>query len=352
MHTPRLAVFKFASCDGCQLSLLALGGRIADPGRQARHGLFSRSHSRIEPGPYDVALVEGSITTARRRTADSAGPPRSEVPGDDRRLRHRRRNPGPAKLGRFSTSSCGPSMPRRSTSRRSPLRRRSPTTCRSISSCAAARSTSINCWKFCVALLGGRRPRTPVHSVCLDCKRRGTVCVMVAQGVPCLGPVTHAGCGALCPSYDRGCYGCYGPGEQPNLVSLTRTIQAIGVPREASVRSLRRASTAMPPSFAPKATGLPPRGNRSSDSMSDSPNHPRRSDDPRRGRRVASHPLERRANRRSAAQIFEPPRLFEALLRGRSLEDVPDIIARICGICPVAYQMSAVHALEAALGVT
>jgi coenzyme F420-reducing hydrogenase alpha subunit len=50
--------------------------------------------------------------------------------------------------------------------------------------------------------------------------------------------------------------------------------------------------------------------------------------------------------------IYEPPRFFEALLRGRPLREVPDIVARICGICPVAYQMSAVHALEAALGVT
>lgn len=51
-------------------------------------------------------------------------------------------------------------------------------------------------------------------------------------------------------------------------------------------------------------------------------------------------------------EIYEPPRLFEALLRGRPLEDAPDITARICGICPVAYQMSSVHALEAALEVT
>lgn len=50
-------------------------------------------------------------------------------------------------------------------------------------------------------------------------------------------------------------------------------------------------------------------------------------------------------------RIFEPPRLFEALLRGRSLEEVPDITARICGICPVAYQMTSVHALEAALSI-
>lgn len=49
--------------------------------------------------------------------------------------------------------------------------------------------------------------------------------------------------------------------------------------------------------------------------------------------------------------IFEPPRFFEAFLRGRSVQEVVDIVARICGICPVAYQMSAVHALEKALGV-
>jgi coenzyme F420-reducing hydrogenase gamma subunit len=45
--------------------------------------------------------------------------------------------------------------------------------------------------------------------------------VQVAQGTPCLGPVTHAGCGALCPTYQRGCYGCYGPKETPNTQSLS-----------------------------------------------------------------------------------------------------------------------------------
>ncbi|MCB0403624.1 MAG: nickel-dependent hydrogenase large subunit [Bdellovibrionales bacterium] len=51
-------------------------------------------------------------------------------------------------------------------------------------------------------------------------------------------------------------------------------------------------------------------------------------------------------------KIFEPPRFFEAFLRGRSYEEAPDITARICGICPVAYQMSAVHAMEQALGIS
>jgi hypothetical protein len=62
---------------------------------------------------------------------------------------------------------------------------------------------------------------------------------MVAQGTPCLGPVTHTGCGAICPSYDRGCYGCYGPAAQPNLVSLTNRFQDDGMPPDRVVKSLR-----------------------------------------------------------------------------------------------------------------
>ena len=77
------------------------------------------------------------------------------------------------------------------------------------------------------AFLAGRRPAVAAHSVCIECKRRGTACVMV-QGVPCLGPVTHAGCVALCPAYGRGCYGCYGPMESPNITALARRWQALG----------------------------------------------------------------------------------------------------------------------------
>jgi coenzyme F420-reducing hydrogenase gamma subunit len=88
-------------------------------------------------------------------------------------------------------------------------------------------------------LIAGRRPRTPSHSVCLDCKRRGTVCIVVAHGVPCLGPVTQTGCGAICPAYDRGCYGCFGPAVQPNLVSLSEQFQRAGTATPDLVRGLR-----------------------------------------------------------------------------------------------------------------
>jgi coenzyme F420-reducing hydrogenase gamma subunit len=77
------------------------------------------------------------------------------------------------------------------------------------------------------AFLHGRKPNIPSTSVCTECKRRGTVCVTVAHGTPCLGPVTHAGCGALCPSYNRGCYGCFGPMESPNTRSLTSRLRML-----------------------------------------------------------------------------------------------------------------------------
>jgi coenzyme F420-reducing hydrogenase gamma subunit len=89
------------------------------------------------------------------------------------------------------------------------------------------------------AYLHGRKPNIPPFSVCVECKRQGSVCIMVAKGVPCLGPVTHAGCGALCPRYDRGCYGCYGPKEAPNTASLGARLKALGIPPSAISRSFR-----------------------------------------------------------------------------------------------------------------
>jgi coenzyme F420-reducing hydrogenase gamma subunit len=96
------------------------------------------------------------------------------------------------------------------------------------------------------AYLNERRPAIAPHSVCMECKRRGTVCVMVAHGTPCLGPVTHAGCGALCPAFDRGCYGCFGPKETPNAASLSDRWRGLGVPRADLVRVFRTFNAGAP----------------------------------------------------------------------------------------------------------
>jgi len=89
------------------------------------------------------------------------------------------------------------------------------------------------------AFLHTRRPNIPNYSVCMECKRRGNVCVMVAHGTACLGPVTHAGCDGLCPAYNRGCFGCFGPAESPNMVSLSGWLRGQGLAKEEWVHLLR-----------------------------------------------------------------------------------------------------------------
>ncbi|MCI4340121.1 MAG: oxidoreductase, partial [Thermoplasmata archaeon] len=98
------------------------------------------------------------------------------------------------------------------------------------------------------AYLGGRAPDIPTESVCVECKRRGSVCVMVAHGTPCLGPVTQTGCGAICPTFHRGCYGCFGPQDAPNTSSLTRQLRVLRMPDD-DVRRVFRTFNANAPAF-------------------------------------------------------------------------------------------------------
>jgi coenzyme F420-reducing hydrogenase gamma subunit len=96
------------------------------------------------------------------------------------------------------------------------------------------------------ALLAGRRPNLPVHSVCQECKLRGTTCVTVARGTPCLGPVTRAGCGALCPAYGRGCYGCFGPMGEPNAAAMMAALRGLGMSATDTARVFRTFNAASP----------------------------------------------------------------------------------------------------------
>ncbi len=245
---PRLAVFKFTSCDGCQLSLLALEDELLALAGKFDIVHFLEATSRIESGPYDVALVEGSITTA----------------DDAARIQQVRRDSKfLVTIGACATA--GGIQALRNWADSAEFLRAvyaTPETIQTLSTSTAIadhvpvdfelRGCPINkqqLLEVLISLLGGRRPRTSAHSVCLECKRRGTVCVMVARGIPCLGPVTQDGCGAICPTYDRGCYGCYGPCKQPNLESLSGQLQTTGVSREALVRSLRGSFNGYAPEF-------------------------------------------------------------------------------------------------------
>jgi coenzyme F420-reducing hydrogenase gamma subunit len=235
---PRLAVFKFASCDGCQLSLLDCEDELLAVAGAVEIAHFAEASSRLLEGPYDVTLVEGSITT----------------PADAQRIREiRRQSRKLITIGACATA--GGIQALRNFADHTEFMRAvyaSPEYIQTLATSTAIadhvpvdfelRGCPIDrhqLLEVLTALLAGRRPRTSSESVCPGCKRRGTVCVMVAHNTPCLGPVTQAGCGALCPAYDRGCYGCFGPARQVNLLSLSNELLSRGLQPTAAVHLLR-----------------------------------------------------------------------------------------------------------------
>lgn len=242
---PRLAVFKFASCDGCQLSLLSCEDELLAIAGAVKIVYFLEATSRVEPGPYDVALVEGSITTEEDR---------------ERIQEVRRQSRTLVTIGACATSGgiqalknwadhedflrCVYARPEFiSTLETSTAISDHVAVDFELRGCPINRHQLV---EVLVALIKGQKPRTPTHSVCLDCKRRGTVCVEVAQGIPCLGPITQSGCGAICPSYDRGCYGCFGPAAQPNCESLTGQYLKTGSTQDTLLPLLHNFNAAAP----------------------------------------------------------------------------------------------------------
>ncbi len=235
---PKLAVWKFASCDGCQLSLLDCEDELLAVAGQVEIANFAEASRAVVKGPYDLSLVEGSITT----------------PHDAERIHQIRRASkflitigacatagGIQALRNFKDVRDFTSLVYATPQYIQTLNKSTPIVDH-VRVDFELRGCPINKFQLVEVLsafLNGRKPNTPSHSVCVECKRRGTVCVMVARGTPCLGPVTHAGCGALCPSYNRGCYGCFGPMETPNTGSLAAGWVRLGVSEPDLVRAFR-----------------------------------------------------------------------------------------------------------------
>jgi sulfhydrogenase subunit delta len=226
-HKPRLAVFKFASCDGCQLSLLDAEDELLKLCELVELSNFAEASSHLTPGPYDIALVEGSITT--REDAERIRQIRKDsrylmtigacaTAGGIQALRNWGKiddlvqavYPQPEFIETLATST--------------PIAQHVMVDFE-LHGCPINHHQLVGAL---VALVEGREPRVPSHSVCLDCKRRGNVCHLVAQRIPCLGPVTQSGCGAICPSFTRGCYGCFGPSPSANTQAMIHQFQQLG----------------------------------------------------------------------------------------------------------------------------
>ncbi len=245
---PRLAVWKFASCDGCQLSLLDCEQDLLALADAVEIAYFPEASSTMAPGPYDLSLVEGSVTTPedtarlaeiRRQSRHLVTIGACATAGGIQALRNF------ADVGEYVAAVYPSPEYIRTLATSTPISAHVPVDYE-LHGCPINKSQLL---EVISAFLIGRRPTIAAHSVCVECKLRNTSCVMVAHGTPCLGPVTHAGCGALCPAYRRGCYGCYGPMETPNTAALSRRWQALGA-SEAQLRRVYRTFNAAAPAFA------------------------------------------------------------------------------------------------------
>lgn len=224
----KLAVWKFASCDGCQLSLLDCEDALLEVAAAIEIAHFPEASRAVVAGPYDLSLVEGSITTAHDAERIQA------IRAQSKTL---------VTIGACATAGGIQALRNfadvREYTRIVYARPEYIATLAASTPIAAHVAvdfelrgcpiSKVQLVETISAFLAGRPPVTPTHSVCVECKLRGTVCVMVAHGTPCLGPATQAGCGAICPAYDRGCYGCFGPMETPNAAALDQRWQALGV---------------------------------------------------------------------------------------------------------------------------
>lgn len=231
MSQPTLAVWKFTSCDGCQLTLLDCEDELLALADAVHISHFLEATSVSEPGPYDVSIVEGSVST----------------PDEVTRIKRIRAQSGTLIVVGACATAGGIQALRnfgdldefRALVYAQPQHIEALATSTPISAHVPVDYELRGCpidkrqlLEVLTAFLAGRKPNLPDTSVCTECKRAGITCVMVAHGTPCLGPVTHAGCGAICPAYRRGCFGCFGPMRDPNVPALLAQLRRCGMSEE------------------------------------------------------------------------------------------------------------------------
>jgi len=235
---PKLAVWKFSSCDGCQLSLLDCEDELLAVAEHIEIANFPEASRAVAKGPYDVSLVEGSITTSHDAERIHQVRQQSKVlitigacatAGGIQALRNFK------DVKEFTSIVYANPQYIETLNKSTPIADHVFVDFE-LRGCPISKHQLV---EVLSAYLNGRKPNVPPYSVCMECKRLGTPCVMVAGGTPCLGPVTQAGCNALCPSYNRGCFGCFGPKEMPNTSSLSEWWTKLGVDNDGILRAFR-----------------------------------------------------------------------------------------------------------------
>lgn len=223
---PRVAIFDFGCCEGCQLQIVNLEEDIL-----GLLGLVDvvtwREAMSEQSDEFDIAIIEGSITReeevprlqwirdhAKVLVALGACAHIGGVNCIKNRfdLEDVRRYVYGAHAESFDTA---PTRPLDAV----------------VKVDAAVPGCPINRQEFVEivkALLLGKKPALPTYSVCVECKRKNNVCLF-DKGMVCLGPVTRAGCGAICPSFGNSCEGCRGLVPEPNLNSHGQVLAQYGL---------------------------------------------------------------------------------------------------------------------------
>lgn len=226
---PTVGVYKFSSCDGCQLAFLNAGESLLKIAAMTGISHFAEAGIVDTEAHVDIAFVEGSITT----------------PDEVERIQHIREHARHlVTIGACATSGGIQALRNGAEDSADWMSAvyASPEYIASLeTSTAISRHVKVDLelWGCPVTtrqivevvqnFLLGVKSAVSANSVCMECKRQGNVCVLVARGVPCMGPVTRSGCGALCPSYDRDCYGCFGPSELADKSAHSRVLAGLGL---------------------------------------------------------------------------------------------------------------------------
>ena len=227
----RLAVFKLTSCSGCQQQLIDLGENLIALTDKVEIAYFLEASSKTDPGPYDVALIEGSVSTPHEAELVKQIREKSRIVvavgscatyGGIQSLRNWL-NLEEVKKNVYSNPDWIKALEKSSSVSEY------VDVDYEVSGCPANKFQLFSLLK---QLIIGKRPYHREESLCQECKRKGNVCVAVAKGIPCLGPVVKEGCGALCPSYGRGCYGCFGPMVDPKPDALSKRFEELELPKE------------------------------------------------------------------------------------------------------------------------
>jgi len=235
---PKIAVFKFTGCAGCQLELLHLEDIFLDLLELFDLTYWAMIKRDNDEKEWDISLVEGGIST----------------PEEIEEIKQiRKKTKYLVAFGDCAISGCIPSI--RNWIPQMEAEKIVYTDTSMIHStkvlgigeyvkvdallkgCPPHRNNIVELLKSAVLKI---RPRLRSHPVCVECKFSDNLCLITSKKMACMGPVTSAGCGAICPSLNRECEGCFGPMSNPNSSALASIFREIGLNEKDIIRKFRK----------------------------------------------------------------------------------------------------------------